>query len=80
MKTREQNRNNKRKEIERFDWFLKRIQTRVRFDWLRERSGEKTLCPRTRVKNAVRMHAFPASGANLHVPPPIEIIRDTKTN
>ena len=34
----------------------------------------------TRVKNAVRMHAFPASGANLHVPPPIEIIRDTKTN
>ena len=80
MKTREQNRNNKRKEIERFDWFLKRIQTRVRFDWLRERSGEKTLCPRTRVKNAVRMRAFPASGANLHVPPPIEIIRDTKTN
>ena len=80
MKTREQNRNNKRKEIERFDWFLKRIQTRVRFDWLKERSGEKTLCPRTRVKNAVRMRAFPASGANLHVPPPIEIIRDTKTN
>ena len=34
----------------------------------------------TRVKNAVRMGAFPASGANLHVPPPIEIIRDTKTN
>ena len=34
----------------------------------------------TRVKNAVRMRAFPASGANLHVPPPIEIIRDTKTN
>ena len=34
----------------------------------------------TRVKDAVRMRAFPASGANLHVPPPIEIIRDTKTN
>ena len=34
----------------------------------------------TRVKNAVRMRAFPSSGANLHVPPPIEIIRDTKTN
>ena len=34
----------------------------------------------TRVKNAVRMRAFPASGANLHVPPLIEIIRDTKTN
>ena len=35
---------------------------------------------RTRVKIAVRMHVFPASGANLYVPPPIEIIRDTKTN
>ena len=34
MKTREQNRNNKRREIERFDWFFKRIQTRVAFGWL----------------------------------------------
>ena len=34
----------------------------------------------TRVKNAARMHTFPASGGNLPVPPPIEIIRDTKTN
>ena len=34
----------------------------------------------TRVKNAVSMCAFPASGANFPVPPPIEIIRDTKTN
>ena len=34
----------------------------------------------TRVKNAARMRAFPASGGNLPVPPPIEIIRDTKTN
>ena len=47
MKTREQNRNNKRTEIERFDWFIERIQTRVAFDWLREYSGEKTSCPRT---------------------------------
>ena len=30
------------------------------------------------MKNAVRMRAFPASGGNLHVPPPIEIIRETK--
>ena len=29
MKTREQNINNKRTEIERFDWFIQRIQTRV---------------------------------------------------
>ena len=31
MKTREQNRNNERTEIERFDWFIERIQTRVAF-------------------------------------------------
>ena len=29
MKTRERNRNNKRTEIERFDWFIEGIQTRV---------------------------------------------------
>jgi len=40
---------------------------------------EKPVRP-TRVKNAMRMRAFPASGANLPVPPPIKIIRDTKTN
>ena len=33
MKTREQNRNNKRTKIERFDWFIKQIQTRVAFGW-----------------------------------------------
>ena len=47
MKTREQNRHNNRKEIERFDWFIDRIQTRVAFDWLSELSGEKISCPRT---------------------------------
>ena len=47
MKTRAQNRNNKRTEIERFDWFIERIQTRVAFGWLSERLGEKTSCPRT---------------------------------
>ena len=46
-KTREQNRNNQRTQIERFDWFMGRIQTRVAFGWLSERSGEKTSCPRT---------------------------------
>ena len=46
MKTREQNRN-KRTEIERFDWFIERMQTRVAFDWLNERSGEKKACPTT---------------------------------
>ena len=37
MKTREQMRSNKRTEIERFDWLIERIQTRVAFGWLRER-------------------------------------------
>ena len=37
MKTREQNRNDKRTEIERFDWIIERIQTRVACGWLRER-------------------------------------------
>ena len=40
------NRNNKRKEIDRFDWFVERIQTRVAFGWLSERSGIKTSCPK----------------------------------
>ena len=44
MKRDEQKRNNKRTEIERFDWFVERIKTRVAFVWLSERSGEKTSC------------------------------------
>ena len=47
MKTREQNRNNKRTGIERFDWFIERIQTRVAFGWLSKRSRKKTSCLRT---------------------------------
>ena len=46
MKTRKQNRNNKRTKIERFDWSIERIQTRVAFGWSTERSGEKTSCPK----------------------------------
>ena len=41
MKTREQNRNNKRTKIERFDWFIERIQRCVAFGWLSERSRKK---------------------------------------
>jgi len=33
--------------MERFDWIIERIQTRLAFGWLSERSGEKTSCPRT---------------------------------
>ena len=47
MKTREQNRNNKRTEIERFDWLVERIQTLVAFGWLSECSGEKNFIPET---------------------------------
>ena len=47
IKTREQNRNNKRTKIERFDWLIERIQKPVAFGWLSERSGKKTSCPRT---------------------------------
>ena len=42
MKTCEQNAPT---EIERFDWVIERIQTRVAFGWLSERSGEKNLYP-----------------------------------
>ena len=34
IKTREQNRSNKRTEIELFYWFIDRIKTRVVFGWL----------------------------------------------
>ena len=47
MKTREQNKKNKRSKIERFDWFIEWIQTRVIFGRFNKRSGEKTSCPRT---------------------------------
>ena len=41
MKTREQNRNNKRTEIKRFDWFIERIQTHLAFGWLSELSRNR---------------------------------------
>ena len=34
---------NKRTKKERFEWFIERIQTRVAFGWLSERSDEKNL-------------------------------------
>ena len=46
MKTREQKRNNKRTEIQQFDWFIERIQTHLAFGWLSERSAEKSSCPK----------------------------------
>ena len=37
LKTREQNRNNKQTEIERFDWFIERFQLSARGFWLAKR-------------------------------------------
>ena len=54
MKTRQQNRNNKRTEIERFDWFIERIQTHLAFGWLSERSAEKTSC----LKNFLEINRY----------------------
>ena len=47
MKTREQNRNNKRTEIKRFDWFIEWIQTRLAFGWLSKRAAENLHARRT---------------------------------
>ena len=60
MKTREQNRNNKRTEIQRFDWFIERIQTRVAFGWLSELSGEKTSRPKDRAEQCLRNRTMPS--------------------
>ena len=43
----EENRNNKRTEIERFYWFIELTQAPVAFGWLNERWGKKTSSPST---------------------------------
>ena len=64
-----------------FHFHLNIIITTIRELGLQQSKVKTLLLQRwTRVKSAVRMRAFPASGANFHVPSPIEIIRDTKTN
>ena len=73
MKTGEQNRNNKRTEIERFDWFIERIQTRVAFGWLSKRSGEN-LHPQELSRNQpilrfdiILQHDWPIEQCLLHI-------------
>ena len=44
LKTHKQNRNNKRTEIEEFDWFIKRIQMHVAFGWLSKCRVKKLHC------------------------------------
>ena len=73
MKTREQRRKNKRTEIERFDWFIERIQTRVVFSWLSERSGKKLHAQElSRNKpillfDAILQHDWPIEQCLLHI-------------
>ena len=70
MKTRKRNRNNKLTEIERFDWFIERMQTRVAFGWLSERSGDKTSCSRTFWKStntSLWRHDWPIEQCLLHI-------------
>ena len=38
-------------EIERFDWFIERIQTHVAFGWISERSSEKNVMPEELSRN-----------------------------
>ena len=60
MKTREQNRNNQRTEIERIDWFIERIQMHVAFGWISERSSEKYVMPEelSRNQSILRFHVI----------------------
>ena len=53
MKTREQDRKNKRTEIKRFDWFVERIQNvrGLAFGWLSERVAEKNFMPEELCRN-----------------------------
>ena len=54
MKTRGQNKHNKRMEIEQFDWFIEQIQMRLAFGWLHERLGEKNFMP----KNSLEINRY----------------------
>ena len=74
MKTREQNKNNKRTEIKRFELFIERIQTRVAFGWLSKRSGEKKLHARELFRNqsllpfdVILQHDLPIEQCLLHI-------------
>ena len=72
LKTPEQNRSNKQTEIERFDWFIERIQTRVAFGWLSKRSGEKTARQLSRNQpiprfNVILRHDWPIEQCLFHI-------------
>ena len=73
MKTRKQNRNNKRTELGRFDWFIERMQTRVDFGWL-SNAGVKNLHARELSRNqpilcfdVILQHDWPIEQCLLHI-------------
>ena len=74
MKTREQKRNNKRTEIELFDWFIERIQMRVAFGLLSELLDEKNFMPLELSRNhslprfhVILQHDWPVEQCLLHI-------------
>ena len=67
MKTREKNRNNKQTEIERFDWVIKRLKTRVAFGWLSERSGELSRNQLILRFDVILQHNWPIEQSVLHI-------------
>ena len=70
MKTLEQNKNNKRTEIKRFDWCIEQIQTHLAFCWLSERSPEKTSCPKNFLEIALTVilqHDWSIEQCFLHI-------------
>ena len=67
MKTGEQKRNIKRTEIERFDWFIERIQTRVAFGWLSERPRTSQKSNDTSLFEVTQQHDWPIEQCLLHI-------------
>ena len=69
MKTREQNRNNKRPEIELFDWFIERIQSRLAFGWLSERTGAREVSRNQPILrfDVTLQHNWPVEQCLIHI-------------
>ena len=71
MKTREQNRNNNRNniqtEIERFDWFVERIQTPVAFGWLSFMPEELSRNQSLLRFDVILQHDWPIEQCPLHI-------------
>ena len=67
MKTRKQDRNNKRTEMGRFDWFIKRIQTRVAFGWVKKLHARELSRNQPILRFVILQHDWPIEQCLLHV-------------